>query len=138
MKEKIIGQFGQEFFDAVEQKTDSLYYLNQGDREAKFGKTDNSIYQFFYCNLDESWFEEGDSSKVIYYFEIDEKGRIENLSIKKHTLPEQKIVAFGSELKTLVTEMPDWSPAIDFGKPVRQGYTFPLILSHNQRNKYCN
>ncbi|MEE1964495.1 hypothetical protein V1387_17535 [Allomuricauda taeanensis] len=61
--------------------------------------------------------------KIQLEFEISESGEVKNPRIRKGI--NKKI---DRKLVEILTELPDWTPGYQFGKPIRKKYSMPLII----------
>jgi protein TonB len=62
--------------------------------------------------------------KVIINFMVQKDGRTTDFKIMRSLHP-----AFDKEALIMLRKMPKWKPAMQFGKPVKCGYTVPLMFS---------
>lgn len=97
----------------------------QGGDESNFTKwvTSQVVYP-------EQTKKEGVQGRVIVQFLLTEKGKVENVKIVKgvHDLLDK-------EAYRIVSQSPEWEPALHQGKPVSVRYTFPVVFKLGDKKK---
>jgi len=115
MVKAIKDRFGQNFFQMIEQRVDSLERVGLIDREALFPGSIAEIDRFLACNLNFFDVKESDTTKPIVYVElrIDTTGHIKNATVKKGFNER-----FDREALRVLKKMEGWLPAIEDQKNV--------------------
>lgn len=115
MKLQIEKKFGESFFRALDEKVDSLYSKNLGDREASFPGGRHAIDSILACNLNFFNVKGSDNTKPLVYvqFLVGSDGAVKDVGIRKGFNAK-----FDNEALRVIGMMKGWIPAIENAKPV--------------------
>jgi len=116
---------GNDFLDKARAKADSLEKTENWRKDPEFADGKAGMYKFI---IDRLKIEPGDlgdmpSTKVYVQFSITKTGTVEDVDVIKGI--SDKI---DNRLIQIFKEMPEWTPAYLYGKPIRQKCTYPIIL----------
>lgn len=141
MTEKIEEKYGDDFFDRVLSKVDSLYEVGLGDRIPEFRGGDTAMLNYIYCNIEDE-FLSNDSlviPRIIMKITFDENGTVINEGIiykNQHANDRPELERKANEI---IAQMPDWKPAIENKKSVPFSYyNIPITFALEIKRKYCN
>lgn len=134
MDEKIKAKFSDDIFEKVAKKAQYLDSIGKGDRQAAFPGGESALMKYVYCNLDltRANYSEGNEGKVYLQFAIDTAGRPTDINVLK--TPNE---AYSKEAIRLINRMPDWTPATQNGKPMKQLWNLPIVFDIDFKEKHC-
>ena len=124
MTELLKTKYGKDFLNRVRVLTDSLDNTENWKKEAEFPGGREALLKYITAKLKQVGIKKSDfKTKVYVEFEIATSGKIINPIIRRgiNTDIDRKIA-------TIITQMPKWSPAYLYGKPIKQRYTMPIKL----------
>jgi len=109
-------------------------YDNSKSKRSIYSTNNDSIKTFIYGNIDWNILPKTDTIvKVYVQFSANEKGIIDSIKIARGYSAE-----FDKEAMRVVQSIPSWDIYYRLGKPVRIGWTMPIIFSEENRDKYKN
>lgn len=138
MKTKLFEKFGNDLFERIDQKTDSLFVLGQGDQEEQFPYGDISNY--IHCQLPNHLLSAKEKYPLIIVgYQIDEKGNAYNIAIKSTLNADSIKYNYSEEAMNLVKNLPAWEPAIVDGNPVmsRMRWYTAIHFSKERKEEFC-
>jgi hypothetical protein len=118
-------KYGANFLEIGSAKVDSIETTENWKSKPEFPGGDIAMIEFINDRIDLEPGDLGgvDKTKIFIGFTITENGELEDIKMLKGI--SEKI---DGKIVQIFEEMPNWKPEYLYGKPIRQGYIYPIIL----------
>lgn len=120
------GKFGVDFLKRAHAKADSLENTEKWRRDAEFPGGQIEMFKFISTRLPCSDLKNNDINTKLYVeIDIDSTGKVTNTVIRRGINKR-----FDKNVISIINQMPRWTPAYLYGKPIRQKYIFPINIDY--------
>jgi hypothetical protein len=124
MTELLQKKYGKDFLNRALVLTDSLDKTVNWKKDAEFPGGQEALSKYISTKLKQIGILKDDFKTKIYVeFEITPSGKVTNPEITRGTS-----TVIDLKVRTIINQMPKWSPAYMYGKPIKQRYTMPIKL----------
>jgi len=124
MTELLKKKYGKNFLNRALVLTDSLDKTVNWKKDAEFPGGKKALSKYITTKLKQvGIIKEDFKTKVYVEFEITSSGKVTNTVIIRGISTE-----IDRKVTTIINQMPKWSPAYLYGKPIKQRYTMPIKL----------
>ena len=126
MIELLKGKYGVDFLERAHAKVDSLENSENWRRDPEFPGGQVEMFKFISVRLPSSDLKSNDIKTKLYVeIEIDSTGKVINTVIRRGINK-----SFDKNVISIFNQMPKWTPAYLFGKPVRRKYGIPINIDY--------
>ena len=124
MTELLKKKYGKDFLKRARVLTDSLDKTVNWRKNAEFSGGQEALSKYIINKLKQVGIKKDDFKTKLYVgFEITSSGKVTNPEIIRGISTE-----IDQKVTTIINQMPKWSPAYLYGKPIKQRYTMPIKL----------
>lgn len=139
MRKRIKEKFGENAFERIETKLDSLYNLGLGDKEPEFVGGEPELTKYIYCNIEDELLSDNENVPiVVIQILIRESGEVENKGIVFQNKFAKQSEKYEQRAVQIIEQMPNWIPAIENEKKVDFGvYRIPIKFEKERKKENC-